>query len=113
MIRKKVEIEREIKEMKEQLDTKVAECIKLEEMHNRGIKELEEKIGKLRSETCLEYTIEGRIQLLEKTAFNEIDRILKELSTATGRSYRTKPTSHYSFGPTADEFGKIYIKEGY
>jgi histidyl-tRNA synthetase len=91
MIRKKISIEKVIIDLKKQLDSVIKGAIERENADNETVEIIKKELDNLRSETCFEDTIEGKIKDFEKTAFHRIDTILRELSEVTGRNYQMSP----------------------
>lgn len=108
MIRKRKEIEDQLEDVKKQLVNVIKGALEREEQDNGTIEGVNEELRRLRSETCFEDTLEGKVEYFEETAFHRISTILKELSAVTGKSYIMKPTTlHYTFGHAAAEFNKM------
>lgn len=109
MIRKRKAIEVQLRDTKKQLDNVIKGTLDRERADDETVKMIEKGIADLRSEIRFEDTLEGKIELFEKTAFHRISTILKELSDVTGKNYLLKPTAFdpnfdYSLGEAMRKF---------
>ena len=95
MIRKRNEIDFDIKTRKANLETAINDSVKDEKKNDEHITSITKKLSELTSEICFEDTLEGSIKVFENTAFEKIRDILRELSRTTGKSYNFSPTSPF------------------
>ena len=87
MIRRKKDIDFDIKSRRKNLDTRISNSIRSEIAYKEDITFLEEELSKLKKEVCFEDTLEGSIRALEDSAHKEIKEILSKLSVKTGKGY--------------------------
>ena len=87
MIRKRKEIDLDIKGKKEYLEIAIDDSVKAEKRSDEYISSIKDRLSELSSEICFEDTLKGKVDIFEQEAFRRIELILKKLSERTGRSY--------------------------
>ena len=87
MIRKKKDIDFEIKTRRIDLSNKIECSIRAEIAYEKDITSIKEELSKLSKEVYFEDTLGGMIKAFEDSARKEMREILDKLSIKTGKDY--------------------------